>query len=335
MTTNDALGRPLRDLRVSVTDRCNLRCPYCMPREAFGADFAFVDRSQLLTFEEITRIATICATLGVRKIRLTGGEPLLRRDLPRLVAMLADVAGIEDVAITTNGILLAAHADGLVAAGLRRVTVSLDALDPDTFTAMSDSRFPVARVLDGLAAAHRAGLRPVKVNTVVRRGMNDSHLVDLARFGRDHGLTIRFIEYMDVGTTNHWAVDDVVPASEIVERVTSRFPAAPVSPTVPGEVATRYRYLDGAGEFGVIASVSRPFCGSCVRVRLSPVGELFTCLFASRGHDLRAILRSGADDERLAATIARIWTRRDDRYSELRAPVEARDGRVEMSYIGG
>jgi cyclic pyranopterin phosphate synthase len=331
----DRRRRPLRDLRVSVTDRCNFRCPYCMPREVFGPGFAFLERTELLDFDEIARVVRVAAGLGVRKVRLTGGEPLLRRDLPRLVAMIAAVDGIDDVAMTTNGLLLADHAGALAAAGLRRVTVSLDALEQGTFEAMSDTRQPVARVLEGLAAARDAGLTPVKINTVVRRGCNDEQVVPLAAFARDHGYVARFIEYMDVGSTNGWAADEVVHADTIVARITRRFPAEPVPPATPGQVASTYRYLDGAGTFGTIASVTQPFCGDCVRARLSPVGELFTCLFAVKGHDLRAVLRSGADDAELAAAVAAVWHGRADRYSEQRAAHQARDGRVEMSYIGG
>jgi cyclic pyranopterin phosphate synthase len=331
----DLLGRPLRDLRVSVTDRCNLRCRYCMPREVFGADFPFLERDELLTFEEIERVVRVLVGLGIRKVRLTGGEPLLRRDLPDLVARLTRIEGIEDLALTSNGVLLARMADELVEAGLRRVTVSLDALDDATFRAVSDTTIPVQAVLDGIAAARAAGLSPVKVNAVLQRGVNDDQVEPLAGWARDLGVTLRFIEFMDVGTTNRWQRDRVVPAAEVAERIAARWPIEPVDPAHPGEVAERYRYLDGAGEVGIIASVTRPFCGTCSRARLSAVGELYTCLFAATGHDLRALVRDGADDEALRDAVAGIWTRREDRASELRAEGGLQGPRVEMSYIGG
>ncbi|MPZ01162.1 MAG: GTP 3',8-cyclase MoaA [Actinophytocola sp.] len=332
----DRLGRALRDVRISVTDRCNFRCRYCMPREVFGADHPFLDRAELLSFEEITRLARIIARLGGRKIRLTGGEPLLRRDLERLVEMLAGVEGIEDIAMTTNASLLAAKARPLREAGLSRVTVSLDSLDPATFAAVSDTQVPLARVLEGITAAHGAGLAPIKINTVVKRGLNDGNdVLDLAAFGREHSHTVRFIEYMDVGTTNGWHLDDVVPARDIVARIGEVWPIEPVDPNYPGEVAERYRYLDGAGEVGVIASVTQPFCSTCTRTRLSAQGELFTCLFASRGHDLRARLRDGGTDDELERAIRGIWESRSDRYSELRTAETAELPKVEMSYIGG
>jgi len=338
----DVLGRPVRDLRVSVTDRCNLRCRYCMPREVFGADFPFLERDELLTFEELTLLVRVFVTLGVRKVRLTGGEPLLRRDLPQLVAQLSAIDGLEDLALTSNGVLLPTFASELAAAGLRRVTVSLDALDDDTFRAVSDTQLPVQAVLDGITAAVAAGLAPVKVNAVLQRGLNDDQVVELAGWARDTGVTLRFIEFMDVGTTNHWRRDRVVPAAEVVERIAARWPIAPIDPTRPGEVAERYRYVDGAGEVGVIASVTRPFCGTCSRARLSAIGELYTCLFAAEGHDLRGVLRSGADTGDPAALeavlrerISGIWRRREDRASELRATDGLVGPRVEMSYIGG
>jgi GTP 3',8-cyclase len=306
-----------------------------MPRDVFGPDYTFLDRDELLTFEEITRVVRVFTGLGVRKIRLTGGEPLLRRDLPHLVAALAAVDGVDDIAMTTNGSLLPRSAEALRAAGLRRVTVSLDALDDDIFRAMSDVAMPVDRVLDGIDAAVGAGLGPVKLNTVVRRGVNDGQIVPLAAYARERGLIVRFIEYMDVGTTNGWRMDDVVPAAELVQRVTAAFPADPVEPAYPGEVAGRWRYRDGTGEFGVISSVTQPFCGTCTRARLSAVGELYTCLFASSGRDVRALLRGGADDEALAAFIAGVWRARDDRYSQLRTDGTSGLPRVEMSYIGG
>jgi GTP 3',8-cyclase len=331
----DTRGRLLRDLRISVTDRCNFRCTYCMPRELFGPDFAFVERSDLLTFEEIARVVGVFARLGVRKLRLTGGEPLLRRDLPVLVSRLAAIDGIEDLALTTNGSLLARHAGALRAAGLNRVTVSLDALDQPTFAAMADTAIPVQQVLDGIAAAADAGFDDLKVNAVVRRGVNEHAVLDLARFGRETGHTVRFIEYMDVGTTNGWQLEDVVPAAEILALLGDRYPIEPVEPGYAGEVAARYRYTDGAGEVGVITSVTRPFCSTCTRARLSAVGELYTCLFAAQGTDLRGALREGCGDDELAARISGVWQARGDRYSELRSAATAGLPRVEMSYIGG
>jgi len=331
----DALRRPLRDLRVSVTDRCNFRCGYCMPREVYGRDHAFLPRSEILDFEEIVRIVRAGVSLGVRKVRLTGGEPLVRRNLEQLVRMLAAVDGIEDLTLTTNGSLLAAKADALAAAGLHRVTVSLDALDDETFQRMNDVGFPVAKVLDGIAAAERAGLGPVKVNAVVRRSLNADAVLDLAERFRGTGITVRFIEFMDVGHTNGWRLDDVVPAAEIVERIGARWPIEALEPGYRGEVAVRYRYRDGAGEFGVIASVTQPFCGDCTRARLSADGSIYTCLFATFGHDLRGLLRSGVSDEGLADALHGIWSGRDDRYSELRSKDTAALPKVEMSFIGG
>ena len=335
MPVTDTRDRPLRDLRVSVTDRCNFRCTYCMPREVFGVDHRFVPRDELLTFEEITRVVAAFARAGVTTVRLTGGEPLLRRDLVRLVGMLRALPGVDDLAMTTNAALLAAAAEPLAAAGLDRVTVSLDALDPETFRAMSDTTTDVAVVLDGARRAKAAGLGPVKINAVVRRGVNEAEIVPLARLGREEGFTVRYIEYMDVGHSNGWRRDEVVPANEIVDRVSAVFPLTAVPPSREGETANRYRYDDGAGEIGVIASVTRPFCGACTRARLSPVGELFTCLFASRGTDLRELVRGGADDGAIDAAVGGIWTRRDDRYSELRTAATAPLDKVEMSYIGG
>ena len=331
----DLLGRPLRDLRVSVTDRCNLRCRYCMPREVFGADFPFLERDELLTFEEIERVVRALVDLGIRKVRLTGGEPLLRRDLPDLVARLSRIDGIEDLALTSNGVLLGRMAEELVAAGLRRVTVSLDALDDATFRAVSDTTIPVATVIDGIAAARAAGLDPVKVNAVLQRGVNDDQVEELAGWARDTGVTLRFIEFMDVGTTNRWQRERVVPAAEVADRIAARWPIEPVDPDHPGEVAERYRYTDGAGEVGIIASVTRPFCGTCSRARLSAIGELYTCLFAAEGHDLRDLVRGDADDDALRSAVAGIWARRSDRASELRAQDGLEGPRVEMSYIGG
>jgi cyclic pyranopterin phosphate synthase len=335
ITVLDTRRRPMRDLRVSVTDRCNFRCGYCMPKEAFGADHAFLPRAEILAFDEIERIVRATVALGVRKVRLTGGEPLVRRDLVALVAALASIDGIDDLTLTTNGSLLASKAQALADAGLHRITVSLDALDDSTFMRMNDVGFPVQRVLDGIAAAEAAGIGPVKVNAVIRRGVNEHAVVDLAAHFRGTGSTVRFIEYMDVGTTNAWRLEEVVPAAEIVSAIAARWPLVRVEPEYRGEVARRYRYADGAGEIGVISSVSDPFCGDCTRARLSADGQLFTCLFASRGHDLRSVVRNGATDVELADAIASIWTRRDDRYSELRALETIDQPRVEMSFIGG
>jgi cyclic pyranopterin phosphate synthase len=331
----DQLGRPLRDLRVSVTDRCNFRCTYCMPKEVYGRDFRFLPRPELLSFEEISRLVRVFAGLGVRKVRLTGGEPLLRRDLPTLVEQIAAVEGIEDIALTTNGVLLARHARALRDAGLRRVTVSLDSVDDGVFRAMNDVGVPVARVVEGIDAAIAAGLAPVKLNAVVRRGVNDAGVLDLARFARDRGCTLRFIEFMDVGTTNGWAMEEVVPAAELVARIDAEMPLEAAAPSYRGEVAGRHRYRDGGGEVGMIASVTQPFCADCTRARLSADGRLYTCLFAVDGHDLRGPLRAGADDAELAAAVAGVWDRRRDRYSEERSELTAGLRRVEMSFIGG
>ena len=334
----DRFGRPLRDLRISVTDRCNFRCRYCMPREVFGPNFAFLPRDEILTFEEITRLARIFAAHGVRKLRLTGGEPTLRAELPKLVAQLHTIPGIE-IAMTTNGSLLRTLAAPLAEAGLDRVTVSLDSLDDDIFRAMNDVNFPVALVVEGIEAATAAGLRPLKVNAVVKRGVNDHTVVDLARFVRDRGHTLRFIEYMDVGTTNGWRMDDVVRGAEIVERIDAALPLEPIEPSYRGEVAKRWRYRDGSGEIGVITSVTQPFCGDCTRARLSAEGSLYTCLFAAQGTDFRTLLRDGppgdAGDDAIAAALRTVWTAREDRYSELRAAGTPGLQRVEMSYIGG
>jgi cyclic pyranopterin phosphate synthase len=306
-----------------------------MPREVFGREYRFLARELLLSFEEIERLTAVFAGLGVRKVRLTGGEPLLRRDLDRLVAGLAAVPGIEDIGMTTNGSLLARHAEALAGAGLSRVTVSLDSLDPERFAAINDADFPVSGVLEGIEAAAAAGLTPVKVNMVVKRGANDGDVVPMARHFRGSGHVLRFIEYMDVGHTNGWRLDDVVPAAEIVARIDAEFPLEAVPSGYRGEVAERYRYRDGGGEIGVIASVTRPFCGDCTRARISAEGVLYTCLFATAGHDLRALLRDGASDEEVAATIGRIWSGRGDRYSEIRSSQTVDLPKVEMSYIGG
>lgn len=336
----DRLDRPLQDLRISLTDRCNLRCRYCMPREAFGASHLFLPRAQLLSFEEIERVVRAFVRLGVSKLRLTGGEPLLRRDVELLVAMLSRIEGVSEIAMTTNGLLLERHARALARAGLTRVTVSLDALDDEVLRAMADAPVSAARVLDGIEAAVQAGLKPVKVNMVVRRGVNDHCVLDMASHFRGRDATVRFIEYMDVGESNGWRPRDVVSAAEIVERIAARWPLQPLAPAHPGEVASRYRYRDGGGEIGVIHSVSAPFCGGCTRARLSADGKLFTCLFARRGHDLRALLRTGASDAELQAKVRGIWERRTDRYSAERAQVAAdteveMEPKIEMSYIGG
>jgi cyclic pyranopterin phosphate synthase len=328
----DGWGRAIRSLRISVTDRCNFRCVYCMPQEIFGRDYEFLPRAQLLDYEEIERLARAFVANGVRKIRITGGEPLVRRHVERLVEMLSalDV----DLTLTTNGTLLPQKAQALAAAGLRRVTVSLDALDDETFRAMNDMDVPVQQVLDGIDAAAAAGL-PVKVNAVVKRGLNEHGIVELARHFRGTGHVLRFIEYMDVGHTNGWRLDDVVSAEEILTTIADEFPLEPIEPSYRGEVAKRWRYVDGQGEIGVIASVTQPFCGDCTRARLSAEGQLYTCLFAVRGHDLRALVRSAADDAELEAAIATVWTRRTDRYSELRTEKTAELPKIEMSYIGG
>jgi len=330
----DALGRPLHDLRISVTDRCNFRCVYCMPREAFG-DFAFLQRSQLLTFEEITRVARIFVALGVEKIRLTGGEPLLRRDLETLVAMLAAIDGVRDLTLTTNGVLLTRDkARALADAGLKRVSISLDALDEATFRAMIDAPYSAADVLRAIDHAAEARLTPIKIDAVVKRGVNDRDIVPLARRFRGTGHIVRFIEYMDVGNTNHWRPHEVVPGREVLATISAEWPLEPLEPAYFGEVAERWRYVDGAGEVGIITSVTQPFCGSCTRARLSADGELFTCLFASQGRDLRTLIRAGATHDELRALIASVWRARDDRYSELRAGLPPAH-KVEMSHIGG
>jgi cyclic pyranopterin phosphate synthase len=335
MALTDGLRRPLRDLRISITDRCNFRCTYCMPKEVFGRDFQFLPHAQLLTFEEIARLARTFVTLGVEKIRLTGGEPLVRRDVEKLVAMLAGQEGLRDLTLTTNGSLLARKAMSLKEAGLRRVTVSLDSLDDAVFKAMNDVDFPVGRVLEGIEASREAGLGPIKINMVVKRGVNDGSIVDMARYFHGSGYILRFIEYMDVGTTNGWRLDDVVSAAEIVQAIDAELPLEPVDPNYTGEVARRYRYKDGGGEVGIIASVTQPFCGGCTRARLSSEGKLYTCLFGADGHDLRALLRGGASDDEIGAAIGRVWTVRRDRYSELRTLATSRVRKVEMSHIGG
>ena len=335
MAVRDTFDRPLRDLRVSVTDRCNFRCVYCMPREVFGPDFQFLDREELLTYEEIVRLSRIFIAQGVEKIRVTGGEPLVRRDLPLLIEQLSALDGLQDLTLTTNGALLPAQAGPLREAGLTRITVSLDSLDDATFRAMNDVEVGVDVVLAGIDAARDAGLWPIKVNAVVKRGLNDHTIVDLARHFHGTGVIVRFIEYMDVGTTNGWVLDHVVPAAEIVERIDDALPLEPLDPNYRGEVARRYRYRDGGGEIGVITSITQPFCGDCTRARLSPEGELFTCLFGASGFDLRALLRSGFTDDELADAVGRVWSIRDDRYSDLRTDATTELKRVEMSHIGG
>ena len=331
----DTIGRSLRDLRVSVTDRCNFRCTYCMPKEVFGGEYRFLPRELLLTFEEIARLARIFINHGVQKIRVTGGEPLLRRDLERLIEMLMGLDGLRDLSLTTNGSLLAKKATGLKNAGLRRVTVSLDALDDAVFKAMNDVDFPVERVLEGVEAARAAGLSPIKINMVVKRGVNDDQLLPMARHFRGTDCILRFIEYMDVGTTNGWRLEDVVPAAEIVRRIDDELPLEPAEPNYRGEVARRYRYRGGEGEIGVIASVTQPFCGDCTRARLTAEGVLYTCLFGARGHDFRHLLRDGRSDEEISETVRDIWSGRSDRYSEIRTSETASWPKVEMSHVGG
>ena len=335
MVLSDTLGRPLRDLRISVTDRCNFRCTYCMPKEVFGADFKFLHRDDLLTFEEIARLARIFVAHGVEKIRLTGGEPLVRRDLPALVEQLAGIEGLEDLTLTTNGSLLGAQAQRLRDAGLQRLTVSLDSLDDATFRRMNDVDFPVQSVLDGIDAAAAAGLAPIKINAVVQKGVNDHGIVDLAAHFKGTGHIVRFIEFMDVGSTNGWKMDEVLSAREIVERIDASFPIEPAEANYTGEVAQRWRYRDGSGEVGVIASITQPFCGACTRARLSPEGSLYTCLFANRGPDFRALLRSGATDAEISEFLGSVWRVRDDRYSEIRTSETSSRPKVEMSHIGG
>jgi len=337
----DRLGRSLRDLRVSVTDRCNFRCVYCMPKEQFGADHPYVPHHDLLSFEEIARLARIFVGRGTRKIRLTGGEPLLRRDLEALVAMLAGLRADNgepiDLALTTNGAILARKAPLLAAAGLRRVTVSLDALDDATFRRMNDVDFPVDSVLEGIAAAVAAGFAPVKLNMVVQRGVNDDQILPMARYAREHGHIVRFIEYMDVGNSNGWRLDDVLTSDQVLERIDREMPLEAIAGEAAGAVAQRWRYRDGGGEIGTISSISRAFCGDCTRARLSTEGSLYLCLFSQQGHDLRALLRAGADDRQIAAAIGAVWSAREDRYSELRGARRPHGAgpRVEMSYIGG
>jgi cyclic pyranopterin phosphate synthase len=341
----DRLRRPLRDLRISVTDRCNFRCSYCMPKEVFDRDYRFLPQTSLLTFEEITRLARAFVAHGVTKIRLTGGEPLLRKGLEDLVRMLAELRSADgqplDLTLTTNGSLLARKAAGLRQAGLKRVTVSLDAMDDAVFRRMNDVDFPVADVLEGIRAAQEAGFDPIKVNMVVKRGTNEQEIVPMADRFRRSGVVLRFIEYMDVGATNGWCMDEVLPSAQVLERLRERWSLEPLEPTASGETAERWRYVDGAGEIGLISSVTQAFCRDCNRARLSTEGKLFTCLFASRGHDLRALLRGGRSEAEIAAALAPLWAARADRYSELRtlasaeSPAAGNVPRVEMHYIGG
>ena len=334
----DRFGRPIRDLRVSVTDRCNFRCPYCMPAEIYGERYEFLPRAELLTFEEITRLTGIFVQLGVTKIRLTGGEPLVRNGLDQLIALLSNVEGMKDLTLTTNGYLLAQQAQALRDAGLQRVTVSLDTLDEEIFKVMNGRGFGTERVLDGIRSAQEVGLAPIKINSVVQRGVNDHTIVDLAGYFKGTGHILRFIEFMDVGNLNGWKLDQVVPADEIVEMINARFPLEPIESSYRGEVALRYRYLDGSGEIGIIASVTKPFCGDCTRARLSTDGKLFTCLFASRGTDLRDPLRKGASDDDLRDIITGVWHAREDRYSEMRTyftAQERKSKKIEMYQIGG
>ena len=334
LPVTDLRRRPLRDLRISVTARCNFRCTYCMPKEVFGRDYAFLPSREILRFEEIARVAATFISLGVEKIRLTGGEPLVRRDIEVLVRMLAGLEGLRDLTLTTNGSLLARKAQALRAAGLQRVSVSLDSLDDATFAAMNDVAAPVSLVLEGIEMARVAGLAPIKVNMVVRRGVNDKDIVSMAQRFHGTGITPRFIEYMDVGTTNGWNMAEVVPSAEVVARIDATLPIEPIEAGYRGEVARRYRYRDGGGEIGVISSVTQPFCGGCTRMRLSADGKLYTCLFAETGFDLRTPLREGATDDELATAISSLWRRRDDNYSERRSTVVGRQ-KIEMSRIGG
>ncbi len=331
----DRLGRPLKDLRISVIDRCNLRCPYCMPEEHYPEHYEFFSRDERLSYDEIERVARSFVGLGVSKLRITGGEPLLRKDLPELVRLLRALPGVEDLALTTNGILLARQAEALADAGLHRVTVSLDSLDPEVFAAMSGGRGDPAVVVGGIEAALRHGLTPVKINTVVKRGVNDGCVTDLVERFRGTGVILRFIEFMDVGTRNHWSREQVVPSAELLERIGSRWPLTAMEESYRGEVATRYRFDDGGGEIGFISSVTDPFCGDCTRARLSASGELYTCLFAGKGTDLRGMMRDGASDSELESSIADLWGRRSNRYSEQRAGIEHPLRKVEMYQVGG
>ena len=335
MQVYDTFNRPLRDLRISVTDHCNFRCTYCMPRDVFGPDYQFLQRDALLTFEEITRLARIFVGHGVEKIRITGGEPTVRRDLPTLIAQLRGIEGLQDLTLTTNGSLLRKQAQPLKEAGLSRITISLDSLDDATFRKMNDADVPVAQVLDGIDAAREAGLWPIKVNAVIERGVNDHTMVELARHFKGTGIILRFIEFMDVGSTNGWQLDRVVPLREMAENIDRELPIEPVDANYRGEVAKRWRYRDGSGEVGFITSISQPFCGDCTRARVSPEGELYTCLFGTKGHDFRSLLRDGSSDAAIGEFLRSVWRVRDDRYSELRTAETAGLRKVEMSHIGG
>ena len=332
----DTLGRAIRDLRISVTDRCNFRCPYCMPVEVYGDRYKFLPKPQLLTFEEIARLTKLFVDLGVTKVRLTGGEPLIRNNLEELVSLLSSISGIQDLTLTTNGYLLAGKAQALKDAGLNRITVSVDSLDDEVFKKMNGRRFGPQKVLEGIAKSAKVGLTPIKINSVVQKGVNDHTIVDLAKYFRGTGHIVRFIEFMDVGNINGWKLDQVVSASDIAARINEEMPIEAIAPNYPGEVALRYRYKDGSGEIGIIASVTKPFCGACTRARISTDGNVFTCLFGSIGHNLRHTLRSGASDDELKATIKQIWGRRTDQYSEDRAFItEPGPKKVEMYQIGG
>ena len=334
MRLKDSFGRTFSDLRISVTDRCNLRCVYCMPKEHFGVDYPFLQKSELLPFEEITRLSRIFRSLGLKKIRITGGEPLIRRSIEDLIVSLAELPDLE-ITMTTNGTLLSAKAALLKKSGLDRVTVSLDALDDETFMAMNDVGMPVQQVLEGIRAAEKAGLTPIKINMVVNKGVNETSILPMAKYFRGTGHILRFIEYMDVGNTNAWRLDEVIPAAEIVRLIHDEFPIEPLEPNYPGEVARRWRYKDGGGEIGLIASVTQPFCGDCSRARLSAEGKLYTCLFATEGHDLRRLFQAGASDDEIKNSIEDLWKKRMDRYSEERNGVKQSVKKIEMSYIGG
>ncbi|MDL2284277.1 GTP 3',8-cyclase MoaA [Oxalobacter sp. OttesenSCG-928-P03] len=339
-TVHDRLARPMRDLRISVTDRCNLRCVYCMPKQVFGKDFRFIPHGEMLSFEEITRLAGIFTEMGVEKIRLTGGEPLMRRHVEKLVERLAGLKTPDgrdiDLTLTTNGSLLAKKAQSLYDAGLKRITVSLDALDDRVFRRMNDVDFPVADVLKGIEAAQAAGFSPIKVNMVVKRGMNDGEILPIARYFRHTGIIPRFIEYMDVGTSNGWELGEIIPSDSLLAMIDAHMPLYPLPPNYPGETASRWRYRDGGGEIGVIASVTKAFCGDCTRIRMSTVGRLYTCLFATDGFDLKPLIRDGWSDAQIARVLALHWQNRDSRYSELRSANTDMPGKkVEMSYIGG
>ncbi len=332
----DTLNRPIRDIRVSITDRCNFRCVYCMPKEFFGSNHAFLPRADLLTFEEIERSVRAFVANGVKKVRITGGEPMVRKDLPDLISVLSTISGVEDLSMTTNASLLTlAAAQELHSAGLQRITISLDAIDNEIFHSINDVKFPVKRVLQGIENARAAGMSPIKVNMVVARGMNENEILPMVREFHGTDVILRFIEFMDVGNTNDWQMDKVIPAKEILAAVNQEFPIEPVSPTYRGEVAKRWKFKDGPGEIGVITSVTEPFCGSCNRARLTAEGKIYTCLFATSGFDLREHLRRGADAEQLAQVIRELWSVRNDRYSELRASKPATDPKIEMSYVGG